>query len=73
LEQHVERLLGILGNPDRINRLRDVLGRDHARASISFFWMGPPGAPEPAIPENLMEPLYRLDANIEKDFQHATA
>jgi Domain of unknown function (DUF4279) len=71
LAEHARRILALLGDQKRIDLLRDVLKREHANASLSLFWMGPPGTPEPEITE-MIEPIaMQLGASIETDFQHA--
>jgi hypothetical protein len=49
------------------------LGREHAHASVSFYWCGAHGAPEPDIKQFVLDPiLQQLGATIETDFQHAS-
>ena len=72
LREHARRLPEVLGDSDRINQLRVVLGREHAHASVSFYWCGARGAPEPIVPDFVVEPILHLGATIETDFQRAS-
>jgi hypothetical protein len=53
----------------RITKLRDVLGRAHARAHITCFWHGDPGETAPQIPDRFKSALEPLAADIETDFR----
>jgi hypothetical protein len=72
LADHLERILKLLypepGNTERINRLRDVLGREDAKARVSCFWYGQRGAAPPVIPDDVRTALARLPAELDTDF-----
>ncbi len=72
LSEHLARIVRLLypepGNTDRVNRLRDVMGREHACAHVSCFWYGAHGAEPPPIPEDVRTALATLPADIELDF-----
>jgi Domain of unknown function (DUF4279) len=75
LADHLRRVVDLLypepGNVDRVNRLRDVMEREHAASHVSCFWFGAPGAPPSTIPEDVRAALARLPAEIETDFHQA--
>jgi len=75
LADHLRHVVELLypepGNVDRVNQLRDVMGREHATAHVSCFWFGAPGAPPPTIPEDVRAAFARLPAEIETDFHQA--
>jgi len=52
----------------RIMKLRDILGRAHARAHITCFWHGDPGETAPQIPDRFKSAIKPLAADIETDF-----
>jgi len=52
----------------RVAKLRDILGRAHARAHITCFWHGDPGEPAPQIPARFKSAIEPLSADIETDF-----
>jgi hypothetical protein len=75
LGDHLRRIVELLypehGNVDRVNKLRNVMGREHATAHVSCFWFGAPGARPPTIPDDVRTALARLPAEIETDFHPA--
>jgi Domain of unknown function (DUF4279) len=75
LADHLRRVVDLLypepGNVDRVNRLRDVMEREHATSHVSCFWFGASGASPPTIPEDVRAALARLPAEIEADFHLA--
>jgi hypothetical protein len=72
LTDHLNRILALLypehHNTDRIQQLRDVLEREHAKAHISCFWYGKTGTHPPTIPGDMRAAFARLPADIEEDF-----
>jgi hypothetical protein len=52
----------------RVAKLRDILGRAHARAHITCFWHGNPGETAPQIPDRFKSAIEPLAADIETDF-----
>jgi hypothetical protein len=75
LADHLRCIVKLLypepGNVDRVNKLRNVMGREHATAHVSCFWFGRRGAAPPAIPEDVRAALACLPAEIETDFHKA--
>ena len=55
-------------DPDRILKLRDILGRAHSHAHLTCFWHGDPGEAAPQIPERFRAAIEPLAADIETDF-----
>jgi hypothetical protein len=72
LADHLRAIVTLLypepDKPDRVNRLREVMGREHAQAHVSCFWYGRHGAVPPSVPEDIRAALARLPADIETDF-----
>ena len=72
LADHLRVIVTLLypepGNTDRVNRLREVMGREHGEAHVSCFWHGRQGARPPAIPEDIRAALAQLPADIETDY-----
>lgn len=72
LRQIVRVLYPEADNFERVNRLRDLLAREHARAEVSCFWYGKPGTHPPPIPENVRALLRYIGAeDIETEFHTA--
>ena len=75
LADHLRCIVKLLypepGNVDRVNNLREVMGRKHATAHVSCFWFGERGAAPPAIPDDIRAALAGLPAEIETDFHKA--
>lgn len=70
LADHLRQIIDLLypgGTVDRINRLRNVLDREHAKARVSCFWYGRHGAQPPVISDEVCAALARLPAEIEAD------
>jgi hypothetical protein len=76
LADHLRAIVTLLypepGNTDRVTRLREVMGREHAEAHVSCFWYGRQGARPPSVPEDIRAALARLPADIETDFATET-
>jgi Domain of unknown function (DUF4279) len=72
LADHLRLIVKLLypepDDDDRVTRLRDVMGRAHARAQVSCFWHGKPGMQVPAVPDDVRAALTRLPATIETAF-----
>lgn len=72
LADHLRAIVTLLypepGNSNRVTRLREVVGREHAEARVSCFRHGRPGARPPAIPDDIRAALAQLPADIETDF-----
>jgi hypothetical protein len=72
LADHLRAIVTLLypeaGNTDRVNRLREVMGRERAKAHVSCFWFGKSGARPPSVPEEFRAALAQLPADIETDF-----
>ena len=75
LADHLRCIIELLypepGNVDRVNKLREVMGREHATAHVSCFWFGKRGARPPTIPDDVRAALACLPAEIETDFHKA--
>ena len=75
LADHLRCIVKLLypepGNVDRVNKLRNVMGREHATAHVTCFSFGKRGALPPAIPEDVRAALACLPAEIETDFHRA--
>jgi len=75
LADHLRCIVKLLypepGNADRVNKLRNVMGREHVTAHVSCFWFGKRGASAPIIPEEVRAALACLPAEIETDFHKA--
>jgi len=72
LTDHLRGIVGLLypepGKSDRVNRLREVMKREHLTARVSCFWYGKPGAQPPVLPGDIRAALASLPAEIETDF-----
>lgn len=73
LVQHLGFIVSLLypggGSLDKINQLKAVLDREHAKAHVSCFWYGEHGARPPTIPDRVRTALAPLDADdIDTDF-----
>ena len=73
---HLHRILSLLypapGDFSRVERLRELLDREHARAEVSCFWYGKPGTDPPIIPKEWRDRLRQINAkNIETEFHAA--
>ena len=73
---HLHQILSLLypapGDFSRVERLRELLDREHARAEVSCFWYGKPGTDPPIIPKEWRDRLRQINAkNIETEFHTA--